>query len=190
MNALMALLVIAAVAGFWLVFTYNNLISLRNHVLNAFRQIDVQLKRRRDLIPNLVSSVKGYMKFESDTLEKVIAARQQAIAVPAGDVRQLAEKEGLLTQALTRFLAVVERYPDLKASANVKVLMEELTHTENQISFARQFYNDLSTQYNTSQQSFPTNLIASSFGFSPVELFELPAGSPEREVPTVDLGAH
>lgn len=187
MTVLAVLGLLAAAVVAWVIAAYNGLIALRNQVLNAFKQIDVQLKRRYDLIPNLVNTVKGYMKFESDTLEKVIAARNQAVAVPAGDLKQLAEKEGVLTQALTRFMAVVEQYPDLKANQNVKTLMEELTHTENQLGFARQLYNDLVTRYNIMQQTFPTNLIASNFGFALAELFELPEGAAERAVPKVDL---
>lgn len=187
MTFLAVLLLLGLGVVVWGVATYNSLVALKNQVLNAFKQIDVQLKRRWDLIPNLVEAAKGYMEFEKDTLTAVIQARSQSISVQAGDLKQLAEKEGALTQALTRFMAVMEKYPDLKANENVKTLMEELTHTENSLGFARQFYNDLVTRFNILQQTFPTNLIALNFGFSPAELFELPEGAAERAVPKVDL---
>src|SRR5215471_9156465 len=174
---------------FWIVAKYNGLITLRNQVANAWKQIDVQLKRRHDLIPNLVAAAKGEMKFEQDTLEKVIQARNQAVATsqnPAQGIAAQAQTEGALTQALSRFVAVVENYPTLKANEQVKALMEELTSTENKIGFARQFYNDLATRFNIAQQVFPGNLIASSFHFTPVELFQV-AEAAEREVPKVDL---
>lgn len=186
MAAIVFLAVILGVA-LWVAATYNGLVSLRNQVLNGFKQIDVQLKRRYDLIPNLIESVKGYMEFEKDTLTAVIQARNQAINVQAGDLKAMAEKEGMLSQVMTRFMAVMEKYPDLKANENVKTLMEELTHCENQLGFARQFYNDLVTRYNTMQQVFPTNIIAGNFGFTPSELFELAEGATERATPKVDL---
>jgi LemA protein len=167
---------------------FNRLIALRNDVANAFKQIDVQVKRRYDLIPNLVNAVKGEMKFEQATLEKVIQARAAAMtAGAAGNMGEMMAKEGMLTQALGKLIALSENYPNLKANESVKTLMEELTHTENQISFARQFYNDITTKFNTSQQVFPTTLFAAALGFSPAELFELPAGSEERAVPKVEL---
>src|SRR5581483_6216926 len=148
----------------------------------------VQLKRRHDLIPNRVSAIKGSMKFEQETLEKVIKARNAAAAASGANLHEKMEKEGQLTQVLGRFFALSESYPDLKSNQNVKSLMEELSHTENQVGFARQFYNDLVTSYNTAQQSFPANLVAGPFGFSPAELFEIPeAQASEREVPKVDL---
>jgi LemA protein len=180
--------VVLALLLVWGVLLFNNLIKLRNQVANAFRQIDVQLKRRHDLIPNLVASVKGEMKFEQETLEKVVQARAAAISAgqggSAGDIMQ---KEGMLTQALGRLMAVAESYPALKASDSVKTLMEELTHTENQIGFSRQLYNDVVTAFNTTQQVFPSNMFASMLGFSASDLWELPAASPERETPKVDL---
>jgi len=167
---------------------FNGLVKLRNQVANGFRQIDVQLKRRHDLIPNLVNSVKGEMKFESSTLEKVIQARAAAVnAGQAGNMNEILAKEGMLTQALGKLMALSENYPNLKANESVKILMEELTHTENQIGFARQFYNDIVTAFNTKQQVVPTNIFASMMGFAPAALFELPADSPEKEVPKVDL---
>jgi LemA protein len=144
----------------------------------------VQLKRRHDLIPNLVNTVRGEMEFERDTLTQVVEAR--AKAVTATGPADAAKKEGELTQALGRLFALAENYPTLKANENVKALQEELTATENKIGFARQFYNDIATKFNTAQQTFPSNLVASSFGFTPSELFEITAPA-EREVPTVDL---
>ncbi|MCM3878731.1 MAG: LemA family protein [Vicinamibacterales bacterium] len=168
----------------WGIALYNRLIGLRNQVSNGWRQIDVQLKRRHDLIPNLVNTVRGAMEFERDTLTQVMEARARALsAVGPADA---ARKEGELSQALGRLLAVAENYPTLKANENVKMLQEELTSTENKVGFARQFYNDISTRFNTSQQTFPSSLIASSLGFTPAELFEL-TDAAERQVPSVDL---
>lgn len=185
---MITLILIAAAAG-WLIFTFNALVSLRNQVLNAFRQIDVQLKRRHDLIPNLVNAVKGEMKFEKETLEKVVKARANAVSAEgSGNVADIAGREGVLTQALGRLFAVAENYPNLKANDSVKSLMEELSHTENQVGFARQFYNDITTRFNTRQQTFPNNIFASALGFSPSELFEIPSDrAAEREVPKVEL---
>ena len=183
------LLVVLAVVVFWLISSYNRLIGLKNQVANAWKQIDVQLKRRHDLIPNLVNTVKGAMQFERDTLEAVVAARNQAIKVeqaPNATVAQTAAAEAQLTGALSRLLAVVEAYPDLKATGNVAQLQEELTSTENKISFARQLYNDTATQYNTRQQQFPTNLVAGMAGASVAELWEIEDAA-ERAVPQVDL---
>lgn len=190
------LIVVAAVVLFWFIGAYNGLISLKNQVYNAWKQIDVQLKRRHDLIPNLVETVKGAMNFERETLEAVIAARNQAIAAakaaPAGatpspqQVQQTAAAEGQLTTALGRLFAVVEAYPDLKATGNVAALQEELTSTENKIAFARQLYNDTATQYNTKQQQFPTNLVAGFARATPAELWEITDAS-ERENVKVDL---
>ena len=176
------------VVGLWLVVVFNALVKLRNQVANAFRQIDVQLKRRHDLIPNLVNSVKGEMKFESGTLEKVIQARAAAVnAGQSGNVNEILAKEGVLTQALGKLMALAENYPNLKSNESVRVLMEELTHTENQIGFSRQLYNDVSTAFNIKKQVFPTNMVAGMLGFSDAVLFELPADSPEKETPKVDL---
>jgi LemA protein len=178
-----------AIALFWAVAKYNGLITLRNQAANAWKQIDVQLKRRHDLIPNLVSAVRGEMKFEQDTLEKVIQARNQAVAVsqaPETGIAAKAQTEGALSATLSRLFALVENYPTLKANEQVRGLMEELTSTENKIGFARQFYNDLATRFNTAQQVFPGNVIAGAFHFTPVELFEIEQAT-EREVPKVDL---
>jgi len=183
-GCLLVLIGVAVACALWAVWRYNNLISLKNQVANAWKQIDVQLKRRHDLIPNLVSAVKGEMQFEQDTLERVIQARNTAVA--ARGVADSAEKENQLTQTLSRLFALAENYPNLKANENVKALMEELTSTENKIGFARQFYNDLATRFNTAQQIFPDNLIAQAFKFQSVELFEITVPA-EREVPQVDL---
>ena len=178
---LILLLVFAAV---WAIWRYNNLVSLKYQVANAWKQIDVQLKRRHDLIPNLIAAVKGEMQFEQDTLEKVIAARNSAVS--ARGVAETAEKENALTQTLSRLFALAENYPNLKANESVRTLMEELTSTENKIGFARQFYNDVATRFNTAQNVFPDNFIAQAFKFQPVELFEI-TDATEREVPKVDL---
>jgi len=183
-GCLLVLVVLAVIGAMWAIWRYNNLISLRNQVANGWKQIDVQLKRRHDLIPNLVSAVRGEMQFEQDTLEKVIAARNGAVA--ARGVADAAEKENALTQTLSRLFALAENYPTLKANENVKSLMEELASTENRIGFARQFYNDIATRFNTAQQIFPDSFIAQAFKFQPVELFEL-KDEAERAVPKVDL---
>jgi LemA protein len=188
------LLVVIVAAGFWFVGAYNSLIGLRNQVFNAWKQIDVQLKRRHDLVPNLVETVKGAMNFEKETLESVIAARNQAIAATRGttdlpsaqQVQATAAAEGQLSSSLSRLFAVVEAYPNLKATANVAQLQEELTSTENKIAFARQLYNDQATVYNTRQQQFPGSLIAGFARATPAELWEITDAS-EREVVKVDL---
>ncbi len=167
----------------WFVGSYNGLVRARNNVRNAWSQIDVQLKRRHDLIPNLVNTVRGMMKFEQETLERVISARAKAVS--ATTVAQKGQAEGELTQALGRLFAVAEAYPDFKSNQNALQLQEELTSTENKISFARQFYNDLVMRFNIAQQTFPSNLVASSFGFHPAEFLEI--GEADRAVPTVDL---
>ena len=176
---------IAVFGAIWAIWRYNNLISLRNQVGNGWKQIDVQLKRRHDLIPNLVAAVKGEMQFEQDTLEKVIAGAQLRGRGAQG-VADAADKESALTQALSRLFALAENYPTLKSNEQVKMLMEELSSTENRIGFARQFYNDIATNFNTAQQVFPDNLIAQTFHFQPVELFEI-KDEAERAVPKVDL---
>lgn len=168
----------------WVVMKYNGLIALRNQTTNGWKQIDVQLKRRHDLIPNLVNTVKGQMQFEQDTLEKVIQARNAAVS--AHGVADAAEKENVLTGALSKLFALVENYPQLRSNENVKQLQEELTSTENKVTFARQFYNDIATKFNTEQQQFPGNIIAGMFGFQPSELFEITEAG-ERAVPVVDL---
>ncbi|PYQ36878.1 MAG: hypothetical protein DMF55_03215 [Acidobacteria bacterium] len=178
------LILIAVFAAIWAIWRYNNLVSLKYQVGNAWKQIDVQLKRRHDLIPNLIASVRGEMQFEQDTLEKVIAARNSAVA--ARGVAETAEKENVLTQTLSRLFALAENYPNLKANESVRALMEELTSTENKIGFARQYYNDVATRFNTAQNVFPDNLIAQAFKFQPVELYEITEPA-EREVPKVDL---
>src|ERR1700730_7809618 len=183
-GCLLLLGAIAVFAAIWAIWRYNNLISLRNQVANAWKQIDVQLKRRHDLIPNLVAAVKGEMQFEQDTLEKVIQARNSAVS--ARGVADAAAKENALTQPLSRLFALAENYPNLKANESVKSLMEELSSTENRIGFARQFYNDIATRFNTSQQVFPDSLIAQAFKFQPVELFQI-QDEAERAVPKVDL---
>ncbi|HKE91188.1 MAG TPA: LemA family protein [Gemmatimonadales bacterium] len=184
------LLIILGVVVLYGVGAYNGLISLKNQTLNAFKQIDVQLKRRHDLIPNLVNAVKGAMDFEKSTLEAVIQARNQAVSAGANAgpdaMKQVAAAENQLTAALSRFNVVVEQYPQLKATGNVAQLQEELTSTENRISFARQAYNDTATQYNTKQQQFPTNLFAGIAKATPAELWEI-TDEGERAVPQVDL---
>ena len=175
---------LAFFAAIWAIWRYNNLVLLKNQVVNAWKQIDVQLKRRHDLIPNLIASVKGEMQFEQDTLEKVIRARNTAVS--AQGVADTADKENALTQTLSRLFALAENYPNLKANESVRALMEELSSTENKIGFARQFYNDLATRFNTAQQVFPDSFIAQTFKFQPVELYEIREAT-EREVPKVDL---
>jgi LemA protein len=184
MTLFLGFIIVLAVAVIWAVMKYNGLITLRNQVQNAWKQIDVQLKRRHDLIPNLVNAVRGYMEFEQETLQKVIAARNAAVT--ATGVADAAQKEGALTGALSRLFALAENYPTLKANENVRQLQEELASTENKISFARQFYNDISTKFNIAQQVFPGNLIARLFAFQPAELFEIKEEM-ERAVPPVDL---
>ena len=180
------LLVVAAAVVLWVITAYNRLIALKNQVANAWKQIDVQLKRRHDLIPNLVSAVKGAMDFEKNTLEAVIAARNKAVSASGGGVAQVARAEGELTQALGRLFALSENYPQLKATANIQQLQEELTSTENKVGFARQLYNDVATSYNTAQQQFPTNLVAGLAKAAPADLWELEDAA-ERAGPKVDL---
>jgi LemA protein len=174
---------IVFVAGIWIISTYNTLTALRLRVQNGWHQINVQLKRRYDLIPNLVETVKGYMQFEQDTLQKVIDARSKAM-VSTG-VKQTAEAESALNASLGKVFALMENYPDLKSNKNVLDLQEELATTENQIAFARQYYNDLVTQYNTKRQVFPGNLIANFFKFQPSEFFLVPGA--ETALPNVNL---
>jgi LemA protein len=172
--ATIVLLVIIGVLVLWVIGAYNGLISLKNQVVNGWKQIDVQLKRRHDLIPNLVNTVKGAMDFERSTLDAVISARNRAVG--ATGVQQTAR-------------ALTEAYPDLKATGNVAQLQEELTSTENKIGFARQLYNDVATQYNTKQMQFPTNLVAGLAKASPAELWEIEDAG-ERAVPVVDLSTN
>lgn len=166
----------------WFFMTYNAFVALGVRIENAWSQIDVQLKRRHDLIPNLVESVKGYMAHEKDTLERVVKARNQAI--DASNIKDKSQAENLLTQTLKSRFAVVERYPDLKANQNVLKLQEELTSTENKISFARQYYNDEVARYNTGIQVVPANLVAKIYGFTAKEFFEI-EDKAQREAPEV-----
>lgn len=173
-----------------LVSAYNRLISLKGQADNAWKQIDVQLKRRHDLIPNLINAAKGAMQFERETLEAVVAARNSAVnacasATPA-TAGQVAAAEGVLTAALSRFMAVVEAYPDLKATGNIGQLQEELASTENKVAFARQAYNDTATMYNVTQRQFPTVLMAGMAGAAPAQLWEITDDS-DRAVPVVDF---
>ena len=170
----------------WLFATYNGLVRLRNQTKNAWSQIDVQLKRRHDLIPNLVETVKGYAAHERQTLEAVTAARNIALGAVGKGVGQQAKAEGELSGALARLLAVVERYPDLKANQNFLALQEELTSTENKISFSRQYYNDSVLNYNNKIQMAPSNIVAGMFGFKTGEFFEVTVPG-EREAPKVSF---
>jgi len=192
-KAMIAFLVVAAVIVIAVISLYNKLVMLRNRFKNAFAQIDVQLKRRYDLIPNLVETAKGYIKHERETLEAVTAARNQAYAAgqkaaanpaDAAAVRGLMQADGQLSGVLGRLMMVAEAYPDLKANQNMMQLMEELTSTENKVSFARQAYNDTVMIYNTARETFPSVLIAGMFGFAPAQLFEVESAQ-ERQAPKV-----
>jgi LemA protein len=196
MIPLIVLVVIIAAVAFYFVGIYNNLIALRNLYLNAYTQIDIQLKRRYDLIPNLVEAAKGYLAHERGTLEAVIKARNTAFdaskiaaASPgnAAAMAGLAQAEGSLSGLLSKLLAVVESYPDLKANKTISDLMEELTSTENKISFARQAYNDAVTGYNTSREQFPNNVISSTFNFKMAALLEAIEKAEERTAPKVSF---
>lgn len=178
------ILAIIVVVAIYLIGIYNSLIRLRNQVKNAWSQIDVQLKRRHDLIPNLIETVKGYMKHERETLESVTNAR--AAAMGAQSVGEKAKAESLLSGALGQLRVAVEAYPDLKASQNFLALQEELTSTENKISFSRQNYNDQVLFYNNKIQMFPSNIVAGMFNFKEEEFFEIEVPA-EREVPKVDF---
>jgi LemA protein len=184
--ALIIVVLIVVGLGFWLAGAYNGLVRLRNQVKNAWAQIDVQLKRRWDLIPNLVNTVKGYASHEQETLEKVIQARNVAQGAAGEGVAKQSQAESGLSAALSRLMVVVERYPDLKANQNFLALQEELTSTENKIGFARQFYNDQVLLFNNKVQMFPTNLIATMFNFKEAEPFELES-TEEREAPKVEF---
>src|SRR5581483_11040380 len=177
-GSLIVLIIIVAIVG-WAVLAYNGLVSLRNQVQNAWRQIDVQLRRRHDLIPNLVEAVKGYMQFERDTLTQVVEARNRAVSAPDQGARIAAENQ--LTAGLGRLLAVMEAYPQLKSDQNVMRLQEELSTTENQIAFSRQAYNDSVMQLNTRVETFPAN----HFGFRQADYFKAAPG--DEAVPKVDL---
>jgi len=193
-TGIVILLVLAGVVAIWLVSTYNGLVTSRNHYRNAFAQIDVQLKRRYELIPNLVECVKGYMAHEKSTLEAVMTARSSAFAAreraaanpgdPAA-MQQLGLAEGQLVRALGRLIAVAEAYPDLKANTNMLALQEELSSTENKISFARQAFNDAVTAYNNRREAFPTVVVAGMFGFQPAQLLEIESES--RQAPRVSF---
>lgn len=183
--------IILAAMVVWAISAFNRLIALKGQTLNGWKQIDVQLKRRHDLIPNLVNAVRGAMEFEKETLDAVISARNQAVKIqadtlPTSGVQALAQAEATLTSALSRLNVVVERYPDLKATANVTQLQEELTSTENRVAFSRQHYNDTATSYNVLQQQFPWSLLTGFAKAIPVELWEI-TNERDREVPSVDL---
>ena len=178
--------VIVVILAIVLWVLYNGLVRLRNQVKNAWAQIDVQLKRRYDLVPNLVETVKGYMKHERETLEAVTKARNLAQQVSSAGAGERAKAEGELSSALSRLLAVVERYPDLKANQNFLALQEELTSTENKISFSRQYYNDSVLRYNNQTQMVPSNIVAGMFGFKAGEFFEVTLAA-EREAPKVSF---
>jgi len=184
MVALIIVLVILALLIISVIGIYNALIRLRNQVNNAWSQIDVQLKRRHDLIPNLVETAKGYMQHERGTFEAITKARAQAVG--AKTVSEASKAEGALGEALSRFMLVVENYPDLKANQNFLAVQEELTGTENKISFARQSYNDQVLFFNNKIQMFPSNIIAGMFSFGRRDFFEIEAPA-EREVPKVSF---
>ena len=196
MVALLVLIVIIAAAAFYFVGIYNKLVALRNQYLNFYKQIDVQLKRRYDLIPNLVESAKGYMAHERGTLEAVIEARNTAFNASkaaaqspgsAAAMSGLNQAEGALSGMLARLMAVAEAYPDLKANKTIGILMEELASTENKISFARQAYNDAVMLYNTKREQFPDNVISSTFNFTQATLLEAVESPREREAPKVSF---
>lgn len=199
MSAGLIVLVVIVVVGFlilvWMIGGYNQLVALRNRFKNAYSQIDVQLKRRYDLIPNLVETAKGYIKHERGTLEAVVTARNAASAAnmkaaaspgDAAAMKELSGAETALAGSLGRLFAVAEAYPDLKANTTMMSLMEELTSTENKVAFARQAYNDAVMTYNTTRESFPTNLIAGPFHFEPAELFLIEKPQ-EKEAPKVSF---
>ncbi|MBF0105742.1 MAG: LemA family protein [Deltaproteobacteria bacterium] len=183
MTTLLVLIVIVAVLVLIVIGIYNGLVRARNEVKNAWSQIDVQLKRRHDLIPNLIETVKGYMKHEAQTLEAVVKARQQAVNV-SGDVAACAKIEGMLSQTLKSLFAVSENYPDLKANQNFLNLQEEITSTENKIGFSRQFYNDAVLKFNNRTMVFPNNILAGMFNFTQEKYFEI-ENPADKEVPQV-----
>jgi LemA protein len=195
-TTLIVILVIVAVAGL-VALLYNRLVRLRNAYTNAFAQIDVQLKRRHDLIPNLIESVKGYMKHERETLEAVVKARNNAeeirkqVATAVGDpaaMARLGQAEGALGAVLGRLFALSEAYPDLKASQNFLQFQEELTSTENRVAYARQAYNDAGMQYNNAVQTVPSNFVAGAFGFTPVGMLEFEDREAIQQAPKVSFG--
>jgi LemA protein len=179
---LLVLLALIIVLAVYIIALYNGLVRARNAVKNAWSQIDVQLKRRHDLIPNLVETVKGYVTHERGTLEAVVKARQQAVSATGG-VEERAKAENVLTQSLRSLLAVAEAYPDLKANQNFLTLQEELAATENKIGFSRQFYNDSAMQYKNRVEVFPSNIFANMFGFKPEPFFQLEAAGEREAVP-------
>lgn len=181
---LIVLLILIAFVLVWFLVIYNMLVALKVRIENAWSQIDVQLKRRHDLIPNLVEAVKGYMAYEKDTLERVIKARSQAVC--ATGMKDKSEAENFLSQTLRSLFAVAEKYPDLKANQNVLKLQEELTSTENRISFARQYYNDEAARYNTQIQTVPVVFVARMFAFSAKDFFQI-EDKLEKEVPKVQF---
>ena len=192
--ALLVVVVLAVVLIAWVVGLYNGLVVLKNRFKNAFAQIDVQLRRRYDLIPNLVETAKGYLKHERETLTAVIEARNQAagaakaLAAAPGDVgasAAFAKAESGLAGVLSRLMVVVERYPDLKADKQMARVSEELTSTENRIAFARQAYNDSVTEYNTKRELFPSSIVAGIFNFAPAALLESTDSAAQREAPQV-----
>jgi LemA protein len=189
-------LAIVIALAVWAIAAYNGLVALRNRFRNAYAQIDVQLRRRYDLIPSFVETVRGYLQHERQTLDAVVQARSHAVsaahraAAAPGDppaMHELAQAEGALGGALTRLLAVFESYPDLKANQSVAALQEELSSTENKVAFARQAYNDSVMQYNTKRESFPDNVFAGLFGFAPAELLEATESAEQRAAPKVSL---
>ncbi len=184
MTILIIVAVVLVVLIAFIIGIYNALIRLRNQVKNAWSQIDVQLKRRHDLIPNLVETAKGYMKHERETFEAITKARSQAMG--AKTVPEASKAEGALGGALSKFMLIVENYPDLKANQNFLALQEELTSTENKISFARQSYNDQVLFFNNKIQMFPSNIVANTFNFAKRDFFEIEAPA-EREAPKVSF---
>ena len=182
-------LAVVALIVFWGVGAYNRLIKLRNEITNAFAQIDVQLKRRHDLIPNLVEVARKYLEHERETLERVTAARAQVVAATdlvrsqpnqAGPIKSLNLAEGVLSSAMGRFQAIVEAYPELKADESLRDLSEELTHTENKVAFSRQLFNDATLDYNNAAQQFPANMVAGVFGFKEATMLQSTANDAER----------
>jgi LemA protein len=182
MTALIIVLVILAVLAMMVVGMYNGLVRARNEVGNAWSQIDVQLNRRHDLIPNLVETVKGYMTHERETLEAVVKARQQAVQITGGSIEDKARVENQLSQTLKSLFAVSENYPQLKANENFLALQEELASTENKISFARQFYNDSALNLNNKVEMFPTNIFAGMFNFRKAQFFEVESADIRKPV--------
>jgi len=189
-------LIIVIGLAVWAVGIYNGLVALRNRYKNSFSQIDVQLKRRYDLIPNLVETAKGYLKHERETLEAVIKARNQAVTAAQGAaanpgnpaaMASLGQAEGALSGVLGRLFALAEAYPDLKANQNMLAIQEELSSTENKVAFARQAFNDSVMEYNTKRESFPDNVFAGMFGFGPAELLTATESAEERKAPKVSF---